>query len=191
MIKSALYFLFLLSSVFLFSQGKQTMISESKISEIKNFVNGKKQYNQDIAMFIDFRIPSSKFRFFIFDLKNNKILDKGIVAHGSGSEVKNSTSLKFSNVEGSYQSSLGKYEINNSYVGQFGKSYRLKGLDTTNSNAMQRAIVMHRLSCVKDTEDDTPTCLSLGCPMLSEKFFKKAESYIDASKNTIILYAYY
>ena len=191
MIKSALYFLFLLGSVFLFSQGKQTLISESKISEIKNFVNEKKQYNKDIAMFIDFRIPSSKFRFFIYDLKNNKILDKGIVAHGSGSEVKNSNALKFSNVENSYQSSLGKYEINNSYIGQFGKSYRLKGLDTTNSNAMQRAIVMHRLSCVKDTEDGTPACLSLGCPMLSEKFFKKAESYIDASKKTIILYAYY
>lgn len=166
------------------------VVSKEKISEVKNFVKGKK-YSQNIAIFIDFKIPSSKFRFFIYDLEDNKILEKAIVSHGSGSVIKNSDDLKFSNNEGSYQSSLGKYEIANSYLGTFGKSYRLKGLDKTNSNAMQRAIVLHSLGCVSDVESDDLACLSLGCPMLSKKFFTVAAKYIDSSKKPIILYAYY
>lgn len=136
-----LFFLILFSCE---SKSQETVInkelSAAKITEIKTFVAGKK-YNQDLAILIDFRITSNKFRFFIYDLKNDKILEKAIVSHGSGSVIKNSDQLKFSNIEGSYQSSLGKYEIANSYVGIFGKSYRLKGLDKTNSNAMNRAIV--------------------------------------------------
>lgn len=187
-------FLFILILFSCESKSQETIInkelSKDKIVEIKNFVAGKK-YNQDLAIFIDFRIPSNKFRFFIYDFKNNKILEKAVVSHGSGSVIKNSDQLKFSNIEGSYQSSLGKYEIANSYVGTFGKSYRLKGLDKTNSNAMQRAIVLHSLGCVPDTETENPACLSLGCPMLSKKFFEVAAKYIDSSKKPIILYAFY
>ena len=172
------------------TESKATSLPESKITELKTFIKGKK-YNQDIAIFINFKIPSGKFRFFIVDLKNNKILEKAIVSHGSGSEKSASKELKFSNIEGSYQSSLGKYEIANSYVGSFGKSYRLKGLDKTNSNAMQRAIVLHSLACVPDSESENPACLSLGCPMLSPKFFTKTAKYIDKSEKPILLYAFY
>lgn len=168
----------------------QEKISGDKINEVRSFIAGSK-YNQDFAIFIDFKIPSNKYRFFIYDFKNNKILEKAIVSHGSGSVIKNSDELKFSNIEGSYQSSLGKYEIANSYIGTFGKSYRLKGLDKTNNNAMQRAIVLHSLACVPDEETEDLACLSLGCPMLSKKFFEVAAKYIDESKKPIILYAYY
>lgn len=183
-------FIFFCLILFSCESKSQEKISADKINEVKTFVAGKK-YNQDLAIFIDFKIPSSKFRFFIYDLRNNKILEKAIVSHGSGSVIKNSEELKFSNVEGSYQSSLGKYEIANSYLGTFGKSYRLKGLDKTNSNAMQRAIVLHSLGCVSDVEGDELACLSLGCPMLSKKFFEVAAKYIDSSKKPIILYAFY
>lgn len=94
-------------------------------------------------------------------------------------------------MENSYQSSIGKYGISSKYYGTFGCSYRLQGLDKTNNNAMKRAIVMHSLACVKDNESTEETCLSLGCPMVSEAFFKVAAQYIDASKKPIILYAYY
>ncbi len=178
--------LFLLLS---FAHGSSQTVNPSKIAEIRDFIKGKK-YNQDIAFFMDFKIPSGKYRFFIYDLKLNKIIEKGIVSHGSGS-VTNSEKLEFSNIENSYQSSLGKYEIANSYVGIFGKSYRLKGLDKTNSNAMKRAIVLHSLDCVPDHETQNSACLSLGCPMLSPNFFKTTAKYIDASKKPILLYAYY
>lgn len=183
-------YLLIFFSVLLFGFGKSQTISSSKITEIKNFVKGK-NYNQDIVFFIDFKIPSGKFRFFIYNLKENKMISKGLVAHGSGSEAGKEGKLKFSNIENSYQSSLGKYEISSKYYGTFGWSYRLKGLDKTNSNAQKRAIVMHSLSCVGNVESSQPTCLSLGCPMLSEEFFKTAEKYIDNSNRPIILYAFY
>lgn len=184
--KAIFLYLFLFSVCNVNSQA----IRSARILEIKNYVK-EKNYNQNIAFFLDFKIPSNKFRFFIFDLKKEKILEKGLVAHGSGSVISNSEKLRFSNIEGSYQSSLGKYAISNKYFGTFGWSYRLKGLEKSNSNALKRAIVMHALSCVKDSESSGKTCLSLGCPMLSEAFFLTAAKYIDASKKPIILYAYY
>lgn len=168
---------------------KQT-ISAEKITSLKTYLKGKK-YNQNIAVFIDFKIPSNKYRFFVYDLKNDKIVEKGLVAHGSGSVVAGSTALTFSNIEESLQTSLGKFEIANSYVGSFGKSYRLKGLDKTNNLAMQRAIVMHPFSCMSDEEQENLSCLSWGCPALSQNFFDTVAKYIDSSKNPIMMYAYY
>ncbi len=165
-------------------------LKQEKVDQIKTFVKNK-NYSQRLAFFIDFRIPSNYYRFFIVDLEQNKILEKAIVSHGSGSEVKNSDELVFSNTPDSYQSSLGKYKIAESYVGSFGKSYRLVGLDKSNSKAMQRAIVLHPYDCIGDKESAEPACLSLGCPMLSPKFFKVAAKYIDASQKPIILYAFY
>lgn len=161
-----------------------------KVLELKHFLKGK-NYNQDIAVFINFKIYSGKYRYFVYDLKNNKLLQKAIVSHGSGSVIKNSDALQFSNTEGSYQSSLGKYEILNSYNGKFGKAYRLRGLDTGNSNAMERAIVLHSLGCVPDQESRNPACLSLGCPMLSHNALIQTAQYLDHSKQPVIMCAFY
>lgn len=174
------------------SQGNYAVenLPGSKIVEIKEYVKGK-NYNQDLAVFINFKKHSGKYRYFVYDLKNNKILQKAVVSHGSGSVIPKSTELKFSNIDGSYQSSLGKYEIKESYVGRFGKSYRLKGLDASNSNAMSRAIILHSYGCISDKESENLACLSLGCPMLSLNAFNQTATYIDHSKRAIILYAFY
>ena len=161
-----------------------------KISELKAFLKDS-SYNSDKAFLIDFSVSSSKFRFFVVDIKTGKVLQKGLVAHGDGSEYgKADGSLKFSNIDGSHCSSLGKYVVEEKYKGKFGMSYRLTGLDETNSNARARAIVLHRLSCVPDVEQSEEICLSFGCPMVSDNFFKILEQYIDKSNKKIILYAY-
>lgn len=183
-------FLFIICCSKTQSQQSRVILPENRISEIKNFLKGK-NYNQEIAVFINFKTHSGKYRYFVYDLKNDKILQKAIVSHGSGSVIANSSALKFSNKEGSYQSSLGKYEIRESYIGKFGKSYRLHGLDSTNSNAMQRAIVLHSYNCIPDKESENLACLSLGCPMLSQVAFNETAKYIDQSKKSIILYAFY
>ncbi|KXH81013.1 murein L,D-transpeptidase catalytic domain-containing protein [Chryseobacterium kwangjuense] len=185
-------FLFIISCSRFESQenGTSGILPAEKVAEIKDFVKGK-NYNQDIAVFINFKVPSGRYRYFVYDLKSNKILQKAIVSHGSGSVTRNSESLTFSNTEGSYQSSLGKYEILQSYKGKFGKAYRLNGLDVTNNNAMQRAIVIHSLNCVPDKESQNPACLSLGCPMLSLNALTETAKYLDASKKPVILYAFY
>ncbi|SUX43830.1 murein L,D-transpeptidase catalytic domain-containing protein [Chryseobacterium indoltheticum] len=189
--KSLLFaFLFFISCTESKAQESTDILPKEKISELKNYIKNK-DYNQNLAVFINFKIHSGKYRYFVYDLKNDKIIQKAIVSHGSGSVIKSSNQLQFSNVEGSYQSSLGKYEIKESYSGKFGKAYRLKGLDSTNSNAMQRAIVLHSFGCVPDLESQNLSCLSLGCPMLSSKAFKETAKHLDQSKKSIILYAFY
>ncbi|WP_426278140.1 murein L,D-transpeptidase catalytic domain-containing protein [Chryseobacterium sp. S-02] len=165
-------------------------LPQSKVKEIKRYLKGK-NYNQDLAVFINFKIHSGRFRYFVYDLKNDKILQKAIVAHGDGSVIRNSENLQFSNIDGSHQSSLGKYEIRESYTGKFGKAYRLDGLDESNNNARARAIVLHSYYCIPDNESKNPACLSFGCPMLSKNAFNETAKYIDQSKQPIILYAFY
>jgi len=189
--KSLLFaFLLLISCSQSKAQENAEILPKEKVSELKNYIKNK-SYNQDLAIFINFKIHSGKYRYFVYDLKNDKIIQKAIVSHGSGSVIPKSTHLKFSNIEGSYQSSLGKYEIKESYVGKFGKAYRLNGLDSTNSNAMQRAIVLHSFGCIPDKESQSLACLSLGCPMLSTKAFNETARHLDQSKKSIILYAFY
>ena len=161
-----------------------------KIADLKAFIK-ESDYNSDKAFLIDFSISSSRFRFFVVDLKSEKIIQKGLVAHGDGSEDgKVNETLKFSNKDGSHCSSLGKYVVEEKYKGKFGMSYRLTGLDETNSNARSRAIVLHRLSCVPDLEQKEEICLSYGCPMVSDNFFKILEQHIDKSNKKILIYAY-
>lgn len=185
-------FLFFISCSKVESQAANTAdyLPKSKVLEIKNYIKGK-NYNQNLAVFINFKIYSGKYRYFVYDLKNDKILQRAIVAHGDGSVVKNSQELQFSNIDGSHQSSLGKYEIKESYNGKFGKAYRLDGLDETNSNARSRAIVLHSYYCIPDKESADPACLSFGCPMLSKNAFSETAKYIDPSEKPIILYAFY
>ena len=162
------------------------------VSEIKSFTLANRGYNKKIAFLVDMKIKSGKNRFFVYDLENQKIIDQGLVAHGSGSEtgIKGDI-LQFSNVPNSNCSSLGRYSVEKSYNGVFGKAFKLSGLDETNSNAMKRAIVLHRYKEVPDDEKEYYIINSHGCPMVSEIFFKRLEKVIENSDSKIMLYMYY
>jgi hypothetical protein len=77
---------------------------------------------------------------------------------------------RYSNVVGSGCTSLGKYKIGNSYVGKWGYSYKLHGLDSTNNNAFERTVVLHSHSCVPNEVTDGEICQSNGCPTVSPDF---------------------
>ena len=162
-----------------------------QLYEIKKSINTNSKFNNETAFFIDIKIRSGKNRFFIYDLKTDKLIDEGLVAHGSGSETQVEGTLKFSNTNNSFCTSLGKYSIENSYVGKFGKAYKLFGLEATNSNAFDRNIVLHKYSSVPYEEQEVSICNSLGCPMVNEKFYNRIEKIIDNSKKKIILNIYY
>jgi hypothetical protein len=162
-----------------------------QISGIKKLLKGNLTYNADIAFLADMKIQSGKNRFFVYDLKAETIIDSGLVAHGSGSETGMPGKLKFSNTPNSLCTSLGRYTIGNSYHGQFGKAYKLNGLDKTNSNAMIRHIVLHKFNTLPYFEQDQPIRNSLGCPMVSVKFYDRLQKHIDASAKPILLDIYY
>ncbi|SHH64784.1 murein L,D-transpeptidase catalytic domain-containing protein [Flavobacterium defluvii] len=163
----------------------------NQLTDVKEMIKKNASYNTKIAFFIDMKIKSGKNRFFVYDLENDKILEEGLVANGFGSETNVRGELKFSNEPNSKCTSLGRYSIGKSYKGMFGKSYKLYGLDETNSNAAKRAIVLHSYSAVPNEEQDYYISTSHGCPMVSEAFFKKLEKIIDGSKSNIILNIYY
>ncbi|KFF07577.1 murein L,D-transpeptidase catalytic domain-containing protein [Flavobacterium reichenbachii] len=164
---------------------------KSEVTEIRSFLGKTSKYNSNVAFFLDMKMESGRNRFFIYDLKHNKLLGKGLVGHGSGSETGIAGKLQFSNTKNSNCSSLGKYAIGGSYSGSFGKAYKLYGLDKTNSNAFDRNVVLHKYKDVPFEEQFYPICNSLGCPMVNEKFFSVLEKTIDTSKKKIILVIYY
>lgn len=161
-----------------------------QVRMIKQLAHANPKYNQEIAFLVDMTIMSGKNRFFVYDLKTEKIIDQGLVAHGVGSGMAVGP-LKFSNLPNSFCTSLGKYTIGKSYSGQYGKAYKLYGLDETNSNAFSRNIVLHKYEKVPYEEQGSPICNSMGCPMLNEAYYKRIEKIIDSSKSNIILSIYY
>jgi len=164
---------------------------EAHVADIKELIHKSPKYNDKIAFFIDMKIPSGKNRFFVYDLKADKIIDKGLVAHGSGSETGKAGKLRFSNVPNSLSTSLGRYSIGNHYYGKFGKAYRLYGLDETNNNAFKRDIVFHYYYDVPYEEKDGYICNSYGCPMVNRKYFERIARLIDSSKSDILMSIYY
>ena len=100
--------------------------------------------NRNLVGLVDFSAPSRDARFHLVDIANGRVSTSFLVAHGSGSDPGNSGWVqRFSNRPGSNASSHGSYMTGNSYYGQHGRSRRLEGLDADNSNAWQRAIVIH------------------------------------------------
>ena len=161
----------------------------AKASLLKTYV-ANKGLSQEYAFLINMRIPSGRNRFFIYDLTNDSIVTSGLVAHGS-CVTTYLEKAQFSNVVGGGCSSMGRYKIGYSYKGRFGKAFKLHGLDSTNSNAFQRSVVLHSYTCIPESEVYPQViCNSLGCPMVSPSFLKKASFYILTSKKPICLWIY-
>ncbi|UEG50413.1 murein L,D-transpeptidase catalytic domain family protein [Ferruginibacter lapsinanis] len=150
----------------------------------------KHHYNSTYCFMIDMKMESGKKRFFVYNLDKDSIELAGLVAHGSGDD--HSTEIKFSNQPGSLCSSLGKYKICKSYFGKFGLAYKLYGLDKTNSNALNRFVVLHSHSCVPaDETSPFPICESWGCPTVAPTFLNELKKYINRSDKPILLNMYY
>ena len=104
---------------------------------------GAKVWRRDIVGIADFARPSTLPRFHFVNLEGGTIRSF-YVSHGRGSDRDHSGFLQeFSNVPGSEATSRGAYLTCEWYNGKYGTSIRLEGLDQDNSNALDRAIVMH------------------------------------------------
>lgn len=144
----------------------------------------------EYCFLVDMSLPSGRNRFFIYDLKKNIVINSGLVSHGSCNETFLARP-KFSNETKSGCSSLGKFKVGEFYNGKYGKSFRLYGLDNCNSNAYKRAVVIHGYDCVPDEEIyPRVLCNSLGCVMVSYKFFDKISVLIMKSEKPIVLWIY-
>jgi hypothetical protein len=104
---------------------------------------GNVLWRRDIVGIADYGLHSALPRFHFANLETGTVRSF-LVAHGSGSDPEHDGWLKqFSNVRGSNATSRGAYISWEWYTGKYGTSIRLGGLEPTNSNALDRAIVMH------------------------------------------------
>jgi hypothetical protein len=104
---------------------------------------GSALWRRDIAGIADFSARSSEPRFHFANLEAGTV-QSYLVTHGLGSDPEHDGWLHwFSNEPGSFATSRGAYVTYEWYQGKYGTSIRLGGLDPDNSNALDRAIVMH------------------------------------------------
>lgn len=144
---------------------------------------------QEILSVVDYTLPSNQKRLWIFDLKNNTVLYHSVVTHGSGSGLL--YPRHFSNVPGSYQSSVGLFLTESVYNGKVGYALRLAGLEhNINDNAEQRAIVVHGAKYADPNFMDKYGRLgrSEGCFALPTAVYKPIINTIDEGT---LLFSYY
>lgn len=104
---------------------------------------GSSLARKDIVAIADFGLRSSEPRFHFANLEKGSVRSF-LVSHGQGSDPDHNGWLKyFSNQNGSFATSRGAYATSQIYEGKYGTSMRLDGLDRDNSNARDRAIVIH------------------------------------------------
>lgn len=104
---------------------------------------GTRVAHGDVVGVADFAQASRCERFHLVDLAGGRI-QSVLVAHGRGSDPSHTGWLtSFSNRPGSEATSEGDYITGDYYAGHHGRSMRLQGLDPTNNNAAERAIVVH------------------------------------------------
>ena len=173
--------------------GRSAAPEEGELLRIRQVVAGEKsflahhQFNTGICFLADMSLPSGRNRFFVYDLGKDSVLMAGLVAHGCGSSNFSATP-SFSNVNGSSCTALGRYRVGYPYAGQFGRAYKLYGLDTTNDQAFARNIVLHSYMAVPAHETyPYLICNSRGCPMVSPVFLQQLQPFIDRSKQPVML----
>ncbi len=144
--------------------------------------------NTQLCFLIDMHMESGRYRFFVYDLVKDIVAETGLVTHGCCNQYW-LNGKKYGNSIGCGCTSLGKYKIGIPYYGRFGLAYKLHGLDSSNSHAYSRFVVLHSMQCVAEDEFyPLPICQSDGCPAVSPGFLKKLAPVINSSKLPVLLW---
>ena len=142
-----------------------------------------------ILSVIDYSLPSTEPRLWVFDLEKRELLFHELVAHGVNTGENMAT--RFSNIEGSRQSSLGLFLTDKTYIGRNGYSLKLHGLEKgVNHRALERTIVLHGAWYVSEAfrREHGRLGRSWGCPAVKQDV---AKPLIDTIKDGSLLFVYY
>lgn len=146
--------------------------------------------NKELLTIIDYSLPSTAKRLWVFDLKHGHMLYNTWVSHGKNSGGVSATS--FSNKPGSLKSSLGVFVTESvPYEGGNGYSLRMRGLEAGfNDKAYDRDIVFHGARYVNGAtaQQYGQVGRSWGCPAVSDRL---AKPLIDTIKEHTLVFAYY
>ena len=135
----------LASFLALIAYNRFTVSSKSPNNAIIDSVIKRLPSDANYLCIVNFGKHSGEERFFIYNVRDNKYEYSGLVQHGNG-KGNTASKPKFSNVIGSNCSSLGLYKItskDNMHSWPGAPCFRMVGLDSTNSNAIARGILIH------------------------------------------------
>jgi len=186
------------------SEYTEVVVSKEKLSKIKDvnytaYYKEAKEYckknnlNQNKFILIDLGIHSGLKRFFIYDFNKNEVLNSFMVSHGCGNNKWGGTSSKdnplISNEFDSHCSSTGKFVILDRGVSQWGikVNYILQGKEKSNTNAKNRAIVLHSWDAISSNEvypEGTPE--GWGCPAVSNENMKEIDKLLKKNKKVLM-----
>jgi hypothetical protein len=101
----------------------------------------------------------------------------------------------FSNENGSYCTSLGKYRIGIRSYSHYGihVHHKMHGLEATNSNAFNRIVVLHSYYAVSETEIypfHLSMGYSLGCPVVSDGMMTHLDGLLKKKTKPTLLWIY-
>ena len=144
---------------------------------------------KNLLTVIDYSLPSTQPRLFVFDLAAKKLLFRELCAHGKNSG--DNMASFFSNDPGSEATSLGLFVTADTYTGHNGYSMKLQGLEPGfNDEAESRSVVMHGAPYVSEqfAAEHGRIGRSWGCPALS---LAAAPKVIDTIKGGSLVFSYY
>ena len=106
-------------------------------------VRAEGRTSRSLVTVIDYSRPATEKRLWVVDLVTDSVLAAEYVAHGEGSGSRVAAE-RFSNVDGSHQSSLGTFVTGDAFSGVRGRSLPLIGLEKgINDNAYARGLLIH------------------------------------------------
>lgn len=146
--------------------------------------------NKNFITVVDMGQKSSNYRQFVINMNTGQVHPM-LVTHGTGSDPKHSGyAQSFSNKNGSNATSLGMYYTAKEYIGKHKRSLRLQGLESTNSNAYSRAIVIHAGWYVSPEiiKQQGKLGRSNGCPAVEQKYLNWL---IDSIANGSVYYIWH
>ena len=170
------------------SPSKEFLKLQTKAAAAKDFIK-QRGLATSFCFLIDMSLPANHKRFFVYNLTKDTVENSGLVAHGNCNRYW-LEGRRYGNEVGCGCTSLGKYKVGSSYYGRFGLAFKLYGLDTTNSNAYKRYVVLHSHDCMPDAETKEEVCQSNGCPMVSPEFLKQLQPMIRKSEKSILLWIF-
>lgn len=164
----------------------------SEIKKVKAFAEAN-NYNKKVAFLIDYSLHSGKYRFFVVDLQQQRIIKKALVCHGTcKGKNKNDKATVFSNTPNSYCTTLGMAVMGKRDYSRWGKNYKywIDGLEKNNSNMRKRVVVLHAWEHVPDEEVYPQSiAMSWGCPTVSIKFLDELDSILKKNEK-VLLYSF-
>lgn len=172
--------LFTISSVVFLISNYTPADMLSKTLELKSYCRSR-GHNTDFGIVVNYGRHSFQQRFYVVDLNTGDILMKSLCGHGRGGNS-NIFQGEFSNISGSNCTSLGHYKIGKErrMYNYPVNAFELDGLDKTNSNARNRAILIHPSVGPR----------SLGCITLPFYKYKRLAKMIQRQRTSVIMWAY-